>query len=74
MTTNADKWYLSLITTFLFYIIALPVTYEYITNPIVEDITGIQLEDEGKPTLIGVIVHSIVFLFIIRYMMDLKIV
>jgi hypothetical protein len=73
MTTNQDKWYLSIITTILFYIIALPATYEYITNPIVEDITGISLEEKGKPTIIGVILHSLVFLLIIRYMMDMKI-
>jgi len=73
MTTNEDKWYLSIITTFLFYIISLPATYEYITNPIVEDITGIKLEQKGKATIVGVILHSFVFLMIIRYMMEMKI-
>lgn len=72
MTTNQDKWYLSALTTLLFYIIALPATYEYITNPIFEEITGIPLEKKGKPTVTGVILHSIVFLLIIRYIMDLK--
>jgi hypothetical protein len=73
MTTNEDKWYLSIITTFLFYIISLPATYEYITNPIVEDITGIKLERKGKATIVGVILHSFLFLMIIRYMMEMKI-
>jgi hypothetical protein len=74
MTTNEDKWYLSALTTFLFYIIALPATYEYITNPVFEEVTDIALEKKGKPTVVGVILHSIIFLLIIRYIMDLKIV
>ena len=70
MTTNEQKWTISVISGLLFYIIALPQTYECITNPIVESLTGIELEKKGRPTTIGVVVHAIVFLLIVRYMMD----
>lgn len=69
MTTNEQKWTISVISGLLFYIIALPQTYECITNPIVKSLTGLELENKGKPTTFGVVVHAIVFLLIVRYMM-----
>ena len=69
MTTNEQKWTISVISGLLFYIIALPQTYECITNPIVKSLTGLELEKKGKPTTFGVVVHAIVFLLIVRYMM-----
>ena len=50
MPTDQQKWIISIISAILFYIIALPQTYECITNPIVESVTGIELEKKGKPT------------------------
>jgi len=70
MPTNQEKWMISAISALLFYIIALPQTYECVTNPIIETITGIELEKKGKPTTVGVMVHAIVFLLIVRYMME----
>lgn len=70
MPTNQEKWIISVISALLFYIIALPQTYECITNPIIETVTGIELEKKGKPTTIGVMIHAVVFLLIVRYMME----
>jgi len=70
MPSDQQKWMISIISALLFYIIALPQTYECLTNPIVESLTGIELEKKGKPTTFGVMIHAIVFLLIVRYMME----
>lgn len=70
MPTDREKWMISVVSGLLFYIIALPQTYECITNPIFENILGIELEKKGRPTTAGVFIHAIVFLLIVRYMME----
>lgn len=70
MPTNREKWMISIVSGLLFYIIALPQTYECVTNPIIESITGIELEKKGRPTTAGVFIHTIVFLLLVRYMME----
>ena len=50
MPSDQQKWIISIISALLFYIIALPQTYECLTNPIVESLTGVELEKKGKPT------------------------
>ena len=70
MPTDREKWIISIISAILFYIIALPQTYECVTNPIFENTIGIKLEKKGKPTVIGVLIHAVVFLLIVRYMME----
>ena len=70
MTTNEQKWMISVTSGILFYIIALPQTYECITNPIFENTIGVRLEKQGKPTTIGVFIHAIIFLLIVRSMMS----
>ena len=70
MTTNEQKWMISVTSGILFYIIALPQTYECITNPIFENTIGVRLEKQGKPTTFGVFIHAIVFLLIVRSMMS----
>lgn len=69
MPTDQQKWMISLISAILFYIIALPDTYVCITNPIFENTLGLKLQKNGTPTTLGVIIHSIVFLLIVRLMM-----
>ena len=70
MATNEQKWIISLISGILFYVIALPDTYQCITSPIFEDTIGIRLEKNGRPTTFGVVIHAIVFLLIVRLMMN----
>jgi hypothetical protein len=70
MATNEQKWIISLISGILFYIIALPQTYECITSPIFESLFETPLIQRGRPTTFGVLVHAVVFLLIVRYMME----
>lgn len=69
MPTNEQKWMISAISAIIFYIVALPDTYTCITNPIFESTIGLKLEKNGTPTTVGVIIHALVFLLIVRLMM-----
>jgi len=69
MPSNNQKWMISAISAILFYIVALPDTYVCITNPIFENTVGLKLQKDGTPTTLGVIIHAIVFLLIVRLMM-----
>jgi len=69
MPSNEQKWMISAISAILFYIIALPDTYVCITNPIFESTVGLKLEKNGTPTTVGVIIHALIFLLIVRLMM-----
>jgi hypothetical protein len=71
MATNEQKWVISLISGILFYIIALPQTYECVTNPIFESL-DLPLLRNGSPSTFGVFVHAIVFFLIVRLMMGEK--
>lgn len=68
MATNEQKWVISLTSGILFYIIALPQTYECVTNPIFESL-DLPLIQNGSPTTFGVFIHAIVFFLIVRLMM-----
>lgn len=69
MATNEQKWIISLISGILFYIVALPQTYECITNPLFGSL-DMPLIERGAPTTFGVFVHAIVFFLIVRLMME----
>ena len=71
---NMDKWYLSAITAAIFYILSHPTTYSMITGPIFEDLFDIKLHKNGKPTQVGLLVHTVIFLIVIRLLMELKLV
>tara|TARA_B100001093_G_C26712272_1_gene963955 strand:- start:295 stop:531 length:237 start_codon:yes stop_codon:yes gene_type:complete len=69
--TNFDKWKYTILTTIIFIIITNPITYK-ITNAILKPIFG-PLIIKDCPTPIGIAIHTIVFILILRYIMELKI-
>lgn len=69
MTTNIKKWQITLFSTFIFIIIINPYTYN-LTNSLLQNTIG-QLSNNGCPTNLGIIIHTIVFALIVRYSMDL---
>tara|TARA_A100001015_G_C15023094_1_gene729028 strand:- start:80 stop:316 length:237 start_codon:yes stop_codon:yes gene_type:complete len=69
--TNFDKWKYTILTTIIFIIITNPITYK-ITNAILKPILG-PLIIKDCPTEIGLAIHTIVFILILRYIMELKI-
>lgn len=66
--TNLTKWWISLQSAFIFFCIANPVTFE-VTDDI-SRIMGLPPVLSGKvPTPFGMLLHSIVYLLIVRLMM-----
>lgn len=66
--TNYDKWRYSIYSGCIFIILSLPITYKYMSY-IYRGIT----DKKGCPTSLGVIIHAIVFILIIRLMMNYKV-
>jgi hypothetical protein len=62
--TNKDKWIISIISALLFMLISSPYAF-HLTNKI----GGNTLSISGHPTMFGMILHGIIFLFIIRLLM-----
>lgn len=67
--TNKDKWLVSLLASLLFLLIASPWAYR-VTNSIFEGIGLKTAKDkDGCPTGTGLLIHGLVFLFIVRALM-----
>lgn len=63
--SNQRKWMISLYSMLLFFIIANPFTYKLVNN-ILGGLIGRISNKEGCPTMLGLIVHSLVFLLVVR--------
>lgn len=70
--TNFDKWRFTLYTTFLLVVFFNPWMFIFM-NRILSSVFGVISSKEGCPTMVGFVVHVIVFTFILRYIMDLDI-
>lgn len=66
--SNFEKWKYTLYTTIIFILVSLPYTYK-ITNKLFKSVVGILCEKNGCPTNMGLIIHTIVFTLILRYIM-----
>jgi len=65
--SSNDKWKYTLYTTFVFLLVANPYTYKF-----VQILLGkfIKISDKsGCPTILGFLVHAVVFTLILRYIM-----
>lgn len=68
---NMDKWKYTLYTTILFLIVVNPLTYKLV-NMILGKIAKIA-DKSGCPTIVGMLVHAVVFTLLLRGLMELKI-
>ena len=71
---NMKKWKYTLITTVIFLIVANPYTYMFV-NMCVKSIFGKRIviaSATGCPTIIGLLLHAVVFTLLLRWVMDWK--
>lgn len=71
---NMKKWKYTLITTVIFLIVANPYTYIFV-NMCVKGIFGKRIviaSATGCPTIIGLLLHAVVFTLLLRWVMDWK--
>lgn len=68
--TNGQKWLAALILGILFVILASGPVFQ-LTNQILTSIFGEKAATEinGKPTVLGLILHGVVFLLIVRLLL-----
>jgi hypothetical protein len=71
-TTSADKWRYTLYTTFLLLILFNPWTYRLV-HKLLGSIIGAIANKDGCPTMLGFIIHAIVFTVILRILMDINV-
>jgi arginine exporter protein ArgO len=70
MTSVSKKWQISLFSLALFILVVNPMTYK-LTNRLLGGLVGRLADVNGSPTTLGLIVHSVVFLLLVRFSMDL---
>lgn len=70
MPSSSEKWNISLFSLIIFVIVVNPYTYA-LTNSLLKSLVG-PLVVSGCPTPTGLIIHSIVYLLLVRGSMDLS--
>ena len=68
--SSSLKWEITIFSTFIFLLVSSPFTYK-LTNFLFGKIIG-PTSIYSCPTLVGIILHTIVYILLIRYSMDLK--
>uniref|UniRef100_A0A6C0HZE7 Uncharacterized protein n=1 Tax=viral metagenome TaxID=1070528 RepID=A0A6C0HZE7_9ZZZZ len=72
MASSTQKWQITIFSAFIFILVVNPYTYK-ITQKIFGDWLKLgQVSTNGCPTLFGLILHTIVYILLVRYSMDLQ--
>jgi hypothetical protein len=66
---NKQKWFISLLSGILFCLIASEKMYKF-TGKIVKSFTKEKVEINGKPTKLGLFIHTVVFILLARFLME----
>ena len=67
--SSSEKWKITFFSAFLFVLIVNPYTY-MLTQKLFGKLLG-TISVNGCPTTLGLLVHTIVFILVVRYSMDL---
>jgi hypothetical protein len=68
--SNSKKWEISFFSALIFILVVNPYTYN-LTNKLFSGILG-PIARNGCPTSVGILLHTVVYILLIRYSMDLK--
>lgn len=71
MPTSSQKWNISLFSVLIFLLVVNPYTYG-VTNYLFSSFLG-KISVAGCPTSMGLLLHALVYLVLVRYSMDLNI-
>ena len=66
--SNYKKWSISVFSALLFFLIVNPFTYT-LTQSIFGGLLGKIADASGNPTMTGILLHTVVFLLIVRVSM-----
>lgn len=70
MASSSEKWRITLFSAFLFLLVVNPYTYK-LTHSLFSKVLG-PIAINGCPTIVGLILHTIVYILLVRYSMDLN--
>jgi hypothetical protein len=70
--TNADKWRYTLYTTVILLVLFNPLMYKLV-NRLLSSVVGTIANTNGCPTMLGFVIHAIVFTIVLRLMMNINI-
>jgi len=72
MSTSTEKWNISLYSGAIFFLIASPFLFEFVNNLFSRFIPQFNLviANNGCPTMLGLFIHSIVFVLVTRLSME----
>ena len=68
--SNFKKWQITIFSAFIFLLVVNPYTYN-LTNSLLSGFIG-PIATNGCPTAIGLLLHTIVYVLLVRYSMDLN--
>ena len=69
--SSYKKWKISIFSAFLFILVINPYTYIF-TQKMLGGLFGKIADINGCPTTLGLIIHTIVYILLVRGSMDLK--
>jgi hypothetical protein len=69
--SNSTKWKITFFSAFLFLIVVNPYMYQ-LTQRLFGTIVGKIAESNGCPTFLGLFIHTIVYILLVRGSMDLN--
>ena len=70
MASSSQKWQITLFSAFIFLLVVNPYTYN-LTNSLLSGIVG-TVARNGCPTMVGLLLHTVVYILLVRYSMDLN--
>jgi hypothetical protein len=68
--SSSQKWQISLFSALIFLLVVNPYTYN-LTNSLLGGIIG-PIARNGCPTMVGLLLHTVVYILLVRYSMDLS--
>ena len=69
--SSYKKWQISIFSAFIFVLVIHPYTYMF-TQKLLGGLLGKIADSNGCPTTFGLIIHTIVYILLVRGSMDLK--
>ena len=69
--SSSKKWQISIFSAFIFILVVHPYTY-IVTQKLLGGCFGKIADINGCPTTLGLIIHTIVYILLVRGSMDLK--
>ena len=69
--SSSKKWQITFFSAFLFLLVVNPYTYK-LTQSLLGGLVGKIADSNGCPTFIGLFIHTIVYILLVRGSMDIN--